>query len=255
MLVGTDVFTADAFTQQLMGSKEEVHPEHQDQDQGDPQPSEQLQDLDEAEIIKFTYNPRCVVRPGEDVDLSVAGTARVEPGSVDPDQDVQLVLSSETEDSDDYSKDSADPRPASNRLKPKTSRRPGPGGLLSCRVCGRTFRARRFLFRHVKAHLQEAEQVCGLCGERSETSDSLRLHIQTHWTTKRRRDPENQTKSQSRERQFHQCEDQNPNRCDDCGRSFLQVWKKRKHRCCPRRENQDPEGLEGPKKKRRKKKS
>ncbi|XP_023267655.1 transcriptional repressor CTCF-like [Seriola lalandi dorsalis] len=260
--------SADAFTQQLMGSKEEVHPEQQDQDQADLWPShvkeqeeEQLQDLDEAEIIEFTYNSSRVVRPGEEVDLSDAGTAQVEPGSADPDQDVQLVLSSETEDSDDYSNECADPRPALNRLKPKTSRRPA--GLLSCRVCSRTFKVRRCLFRHVKTHLQEAEQVCGLCGEQFETPDSLRLHIQTHWSTRRRRDPENQTKTQGRERRFHRRsnhdsntnvhEDQKPNRCNDCGRSFLQVWRKRKHRCCPWGKNQDPVGLEGTKRKRKKK--
>lgn len=254
-------FPADSFNQQLL-----VHPERdQDQDQEDPQPSrveeeqerEQLQNLNDVEIIKFTYNPRRAVRPGE-LDLSAAGSAQVEPGPVDLVQDVLLVSSSETEDSDDYSRESADPRPASDRPKPKTNRRPG---TISCRVCSRTFRARRFLFRHVKVHLQEAEAVCGMCGERFETTDGLRLHVQTHRIGRKRGDPENETGTQSGERLIHQRsnldtkdhEDQNLNRCDDCGKTFLQVWKKKKHRCCPRRKNQDPKSpRDGPKRRRRK---
>ncbi|XP_018542137.1 zinc finger protein 691 [Lates calcarifer] len=253
--------SADSFNQQLL-----VHPERdQDQDQEDPQPSrveeeqerEQLQNLNDVEIIKFTYNPRRAVRPGE-LDLSAAGSAQVEPGPVDLVQDVLLVSSSETEDSDDYSRESADPRPASDRPKPKTNRRPG---TISCRVCSRTFRARRFLFRHVKVHLQEAEAVCGMCGERFETTDGLRLHVQTHRIGRKRGDPENETGTQSGERLIHQRsnldtkdhEDQNLNRCDDCGKTFLQVWKKKKHRCCPRRKNQDPKSpRDGPKRRRRK---
>ncbi|GAA6231017.1 zinc finger protein 691-like [Lates japonicus] len=257
--------SADAFNQQLLVSKE-VHSER-DQDQEDPQPShveeeqegEQLQNLDEVEIIKFTYNPRRAVRPGEDLDLSAAGSAQVEPGPADLVQDILLVSSSETEDSDDYSRHSADPRPASDRPKPKTNRRPG---AISCRVCSRTFRAQRFLFRHVKAHLQEVEPVCGVCGERFETTDGLGLHVQTHRIGRKRGDPENETRTRSRERLIHQHsnldtkdhEDQNPNRCDDCGKTFLQVWKKKKHRCCPRRKNQDPKSpRDGPKRRRRRK--
>ncbi|KAF3706900.1 hypothetical protein EXN66_Car000071 [Channa argus] len=97
---------ADAFTQQLMGSKDLVNPKDQNHTQEDPgtlhvkveQQREQLADLDEAEIIQFTYNPMWAVRPGEDVDRFQS-----EPGSAGPDQDVQLVLSFETEASDDYS--------------------------------------------------------------------------------------------------------------------------------------------------------
>lgn len=247
--------SADAFTQQLIGSKE-ARPVQQQQhhNQEDPQPSHvqeevevELQDLDEAEIIKFTYNRRCVMGPPEDVELM----AREETGSTDSNQDVLNVLSSETEDSEDYSKDEADPRPALNRWKPKLSRRRA--GCLSCRVCSQTFRLRRLLFRHVKSHLLEAEHVCGLCGERSETTDSLSLHLKTHWAT-RNKNPENQTKTQKERRQLHQRsnanvhEEQKPNKCDTCG-------KKRKHRCCPQDKNQNPEGPEGTKRKRKRRKS
>ncbi len=225
-------FPADTFTQQLLVTDKHIPPEHLDQ--LDPpvnaeQDGEQLPDLDEAEIIQFTYNSRCTVRSGEHVDqLSPAGT---EPESAGADQDVQLV-SSETEDSDDYSKASTDTSSAPNRPKQKRRGR----GVFSCRVCNRSFTASRFLFRHVKAHLQEAEPVCGLCGDRFEAAESLKLHIQTHQTTR-----ENQSRTRSREGQFHQNlqpdayarvhRSKKPHTCDDCGETFLQVWKKKKHRC------------------------
>ncbi|XP_045914849.1 zinc finger protein 135-like [Micropterus dolomieu] len=243
--------SADAFTQQL--SVRNDPPEHQDQNQEDPEPPhikeeqerEQLQDLDVADIIQFTYKPRCAARPREVVDLSAAGTVRAEPGAAGPHQDVHLV-SSETEDSDDYSKDPAAP-------KPKRSCRPGPPlSCRTCRTCSRTFKARRFLIRHLKAHLREAEPACGLCGERFDAAESLKLHIQTHRTSQRR-ELENQTRTRSRERRVHQGSQPATNArerahaCDDCGKTFLQVWKKKRHRCPLGKRN--PESLKGTTKK------
>lgn len=229
-----------------MVSKERVQPEHQDQD---PQPShaaeeqggEQHPDPEQADIIQFTYETSCGSRPEEELDRPLS-----EAGSAGPDQDVQLVLSSETEDSDDYSKDS-EPRSVSNKLKPKTSCGPG---LFRCRVCNRTFKTRGFLFRDTKAHLQEPDQVCGLCGKRFQTADGLRLHIQTHQSPGRRREQQNQTRTESTERPFHQRsnfktkprihEEQNPKDCENCEKSFPQE-KKSKHRCWPQKTNQDPQ--------------
>ncbi|XP_076610226.1 uncharacterized protein LOC143335015 [Chaetodon auriga] len=253
-----DLPPADAFTQQLSVNNKEVPPEHQDQDQEDPVPphvrqergEEQLQDLDEADIIQFTYNARCAVKPGEQVDwLSAAGTVHTEPGTAGPDQDVQIV-SSETEDSDDYDKDLTNTRSASNQLKPK--RGCSPGGRFSCRVCSQTFKAQRFLLRHITAHLREAEPICGLCGERFEAAESLKLHIQTHLTTPMRK-LENRTRTRSGEGRFHQHLQADTNArvytskkqhtCDDCGTASVQVWKKRRHRC--RAWTKDPHSPEG----------
>ncbi|XP_040909624.1 uncharacterized protein LOC121192125 [Toxotes jaculatrix] len=49
-----------------------------------------------------------------------------------------------------------------------------------CRVCGKSFDRKGFLMKHVEKHLKEAECLCGLCGERLESSDRLKLHLQTH---------------------------------------------------------------------------
>ncbi|XP_073337770.1 uncharacterized protein [Pagrus major] len=221
-----DLSSADAFTQQLMVSHKEAPPE----DQEDPEPPQvrvELQDLDEADIIQFTYS-----RPG---------STRTEPGSAGPDQEVQLV-SSETEDSDDYSKDPAGTRSTPTRPKPKRGHRPESG--LRCWVCSRTFKSRQFLLRHIKAHLQEAEPVCGVCGERFEASESLKIHIQTHQTTQ-----QNQPRTRGRETRCLSEPNTNvqtrqrEHTCENCGRSFLQVWKKRKHRCVTLRKKGDgPEG-------------
>ncbi|KAK2830965.1 hypothetical protein Q5P01_018896 [Channa striata] len=244
--------SADAFTQQLMGSKDPVNPNDQCQNQNhtqqDPkgshvkeeQQGDPLPDLDEAEIIQFTYNPRLAVRPSE-----VIYRSQSEPGSAGPDQDIQLVLSSETEDSDDYGKDSVKPKSVSNHSKSKTTRKQGP---FKCRVCSQTFKAHRFLVKHIKAHLLEPDQVCGLCGERFQTSDSLRLHIQTHQTGIQSRDASFcQHSNTDTSPRFHK--DENPTCCDDCEKTFPQVWNKRKKRCWPQRKHLYPEILEGPKKK------
>uniref|UniRef100_UPI0037E87D15 zinc finger protein 70-like n=1 Tax=Semicossyphus pulcher TaxID=241346 RepID=UPI0037E87D15 len=225
-----DVPSADVFMQQLLVSNEAGLPEHQDQE--DPHVRDEQEGgplhLDEAEIIQFTYNARCAARPGQDGSLPAAVTTQTEPEPAGPDQEVQLV-SSETEDSEDYSRDSADTRSASQ--EPKQLR---PGGPARCLVCSRTFKDRRYLIRHLIAHLQEAEPVCGLCGEPFEAAETLKLHIQTH---QRRRGLQTQTRSS--ERHF-QPPDTNANRvqlsenthtCRDCGKTFRQVWKKRRHRC------------------------
>lgn len=190
---------------------------------------EQLQDLDEADIVQFTYSSRCATRSGEDLDLPT----KSEPA--DPDQEVQLVSSSVTEDSEDYSKDPADPtlRPASD--KPQTASKPGAG--ISCRVCSCTFKTRRLLLRHVKIHLQEPQKVCGLCGKRFEADDSLKLHLQTHW---RRR--EQRTRTQSRERRTQVVsKDQKHNSCDDHRKMSHQVMKRR-HMCSQDQDSESPGG-------------
>ncbi|XP_072226744.1 uncharacterized protein [Leuresthes tenuis] len=239
-----DLPSADVLTQQLLLNQEQVALNHKDQNPEqdvvpktlcveEKQQEEQILHLDEAEIIKFTYNSRLAAKPCNDLHLSA------EPGPVSPYQDVPLVLSSETEDSEDYSKDSAGSRPASD--KPPVLGRPKG---FSCWVCSRTFKARRFLLRHVKAHLPEAKQVCGLCGEEFEAAEGLTLHLQTHCSKRKQRI---QARTQSRDRRLRQRsglnkntkvpETQKPKNCNDCGRTLL----KRRHRCLARRKDHDQE--------------
>lgn len=218
--------SADVFTHQLQVKKEAVPPIHLDVNPDlnlnlepshvkEEQDREQLRDLDEADIIQFTYSSRCAVRSGEDLDFPT------KPEPADPDQDVQVVLSSETEDSEDYSKDPNDPTLSPTSDKPQTAYRPG--SRISCRVCSRTFKAYRFLLRHVKTHLQEAQKACGLCGKRFEADDSLKFHLQTH---RRRTEQQYQTRTRSRKRRVQlDSEDQKPKSCDDHRKMFLRVMK------------------------------
>lgn len=198
--------------QQLQVRNEGTPPEDQDRDQSQQslqdQEGQQVQDVDEADIIQFTYSTKCVARP--------------ESGAAGPEQDVYLV-SSETEDSEDYSKD-PDSRTVMTQSKPKRGRRPGSG--LRCRVCSQTFKARRVLLRHVRAHLQEVDPACGLCGQHFDTAESLKLHLQTHQTGRRAK-----TRTRTRERQPQQQQSEPDRRsCDDCGKA----WKKTGHRCLRR---------------------
>uniref|UniRef100_UPI003AAE868F uncharacterized protein n=1 Tax=Centroberyx gerrardi TaxID=166262 RepID=UPI003AAE868F len=198
----------NAFTKQLSVSKEEVPPEQQDWspglDQEDPEPPHIKEEQEELWTSQEGEN-----REG---DPSVAGTSaqQMKPeadgedcGVSDPDRnldpashlqptsDVQLLSShsseTETEDSDDYGKDSRDPQSGLNTLKLK-KRRKAEGQSFSCKVCGRSFQAKGFLMMHVNVHSQDPECVCGLCGERFEAAESLKLHLQTHRKNRRKCD-------------------------------------------------------------------
>ncbi|XP_042337867.1 PR domain zinc finger protein 12-like [Plectropomus leopardus] len=231
----------DAFTQQLL-------PPPQDQDRiQDPDPrcaEEQLQVLDEADIIQFTYSSCGSAGPGAPTQLS-------------PDQEVNLV-SSETEDSEDYGRDSPDNQ--HDQQRPKRVQ----GPALSCRVCSRPFRARRFLIRHLTVHLQDPELLCGLCGRRFHSTDTLRLHLQTHRSAQRTsREPETRSKepetrtgtteTRSRERRVQQ--NLQP-QSGGGGVEALQVKKKKRLQCDlqRRRSQQSAERSANTQKKRKKKK-
>ncbi|CAG5886825.1 unnamed protein product [Menidia menidia] len=234
----------DTFTQQLLLKKEQATLSQKDQSPDQnmvPEPSfaegeEQPLHLDEAEIIEFTYDSRLAAKPGEGLPLSA------EPEG--PHIDVSLVLSSETEDSEDYGKAPADPRPA------PAGRQSG----LRCRACSRTFTAPRFLFRHVTSHLREARPLCGLCGEEFQAAEGLSLHLQTH-RSKRKRQVEART--QSRERRLRQRphlntntqlpEAEDPDTCKDCGKTPL----KRGHTCQAGGMNEDKKKPGRPRKKKR----
>uniref|UniRef100_A0A1A8GSR7 C2H2-type domain-containing protein n=1 Tax=Nothobranchius korthausae TaxID=1143690 RepID=A0A1A8GSR7_9TELE len=179
--------TGDVFTQQTPFGKELMSDTHQNLIQGvvlepsvteEKLQDEQLQDLHDVEIIEFTYNSKHATTPRDDFQL-------LEEQEPDPSQDVAQVLSSDTEDSEDYSKDYAEVR--TPRENSEWFCRPKEG--FSCQACSRTFKHRRVLFRHVTAHIRDAEQVCGLCGERFGADGGLKLHLQTHIRKRKKLDP------------------------------------------------------------------
>ncbi|XP_017285096.1 transcription factor Ovo-like 2 isoform X2 [Kryptolebias marmoratus] len=192
------------FTQRLLHSKDVSNNQNQNPSQDlvseplrveEKQQEQQLQDLDEVEIIEFTYNSNKAINPCHTFQT---------PGSVPNQNDLQ-VSSTETEDSDDYSRDSAEARPASE--KPEGLCRPKDS--VSCRACSRTFTARRFLFRHVRAHVRDTKQVCGLCGEQFEVAGRLKLHLKTHSKTRKL---QIHVRTRSREVRLQQLSDLNKNK-------------------------------------------
>ncbi|KAM3596253.1 uncharacterized protein V6R79_011207 [Siganus canaliculatus] len=155
-----EIPSIDAFTQQLLPSPRPGPPEDQD--------------LDEAEIIQFTYSTKSGA-PGPGPGPGC--------GPAFPHLDVQLVSSDETEDSEDYGQGPAGPASAPKQRSKRVRRS---GGGACCQVCGRSFRGHRYLLKHASVHLEEAEPVCGLCGERFSTVEALRGHIWTHRKTQTR---------------------------------------------------------------------
>ncbi|XP_014895064.1 uncharacterized protein LOC106951850 [Poecilia latipinna] len=234
--------SAAVFSQQLLDPRDNLLLTQLDQNlllepsrHVEVKPEETLPALDAAEIIEFTYSSRPSARLRDGV-LPVA----------DPDLDVPVVLSSDTEDSDDYSKGSPDPGSAP-REQPS---RHGDG--FSCQACSRAFSARRFLFRHIRGHLQDPTPVCGLCGEQFEVPHALKLHLQTH---SRKKVLKNQSRTLSRPRRLQQLSDvkepeaqkeENPNRTDLKKRP--RGWPRGR----PRSDSRDPDSQKVLKKRKRK---
>uniref|UniRef100_A0A1A7YB71 C2H2-type domain-containing protein n=1 Tax=Iconisemion striatum TaxID=60296 RepID=A0A1A7YB71_9TELE len=227
--------TGDVFTQHLPFSKELVSHNHQNLIQGvvlepsvtEEKQDEQLQDLHDVEIIEFTYNSKHATTPRDDFQLS----EEQEPAALS--QDVAQVSSSDTEDSEDYSKDYPDVGPSSKNshwfYKPKEG--------FSCQACSRTFEHRRVLFRHITAHIRDAKQVCGLCGERFGADGGLKSHLQTHTQKRKKQDP---AKTQSRKKQVQMPSKRNKNKdiqkADD---SSKPVVKRSRGRPRKNKQNQD----------------
>lgn len=233
-------FLTDVFTQQLLDGKEVVPPNHQILSQDVvPEPlrveakqqEEQLQDLDDVEIIEFTYNSKNAVNPRNDFPTLPV----VEPGSALPNQGGSLAMSSETEDSLDYSKDSAEAVPVFK--KPQRCKRPTDSFI--CRACNRSFTARRYLILHTKCHIHDAKQVCGLCGEQFQVVDGLKNHLQMHSKTRKRKI---QVRTQSREMRlqlYDVIKNKETKKPDESSKTPLKKKKKKKPRGRPKKDKLD----------------
>ncbi|XP_071315958.1 uncharacterized protein [Trachinotus anak] len=54
---------------------------------------------------------------------------------------------------------------------------------LSCKVCAALRGSTGMLIKHSWSHVDDPERLCGVCGERSESAEQLRSHLQSHQKT------------------------------------------------------------------------
>ncbi|XP_004073974.1 uncharacterized protein LOC101164237 [Oryzias latipes] len=176
----------DCLTQQMLSGKEAApcQPKDQIPDQEnvlmcakEEQQKVQLRELHKLEIIGFTYHSKQAAKPLD------ALQSPAQPQTLNSDQEVQTVLSSETEDSDDYNKEAAAAEASSNKKSFKSKK---------------TLKTHRVLLKHLKSHQQKAKQVCGLSGEECSAGDDLTRHLQTHFEKRRTRSHDREKKIQER---------------------------------------------------------
>lgn len=194
------------------------------------------QDLDEVEIIEFTYN-------SNNSKIPPTLLTSVEPGSVSPSQSGPIDLSSETEDSDDYSRDLEKP------TSENTEGLSRPKHRFSCLSCSRTYTLRGYLVRHVQAHIHDSQKICGLCGEQFDAADDLRSHLQTHSRTRKN---QIQVRTRSREARLQQLSEVNQNKMTEKPDESSKIPEKKKLRGRPKKDkpNED-EPVENKKRKRK----
>ncbi|XP_078020010.1 uncharacterized protein LOC117245913 [Epinephelus lanceolatus] len=203
--------------QQLSVVKEEVPPEQQEWsssvDQEDPEPphikgeqeklwisqeGEQLQELEEDDITKFTSTP-VPVKSEDDEEkpqssqLHQRRTEQMETeaegedcGGPEPEparnSDPETHLQPVTDDSDDWT-ETREPQSGLNSLKndqvPVSNLIVGEKPF-SCSECGKRFGLRGNLKRHMRSHTGEKPFSCSECGKRFGQNVNLKKHIRSH---------------------------------------------------------------------------
>ncbi|XP_035986092.1 zinc finger protein 596-like [Fundulus heteroclitus] len=120
-------------------------------------------------------------RPVIDVPLAPVLTGNHESGvQTSSVGDIQPISSSSepgssSTDTDDTSDDEAagGHQDAGRHTEARSSK-------VTCRVCGKLFRQLGILLSHVWDHGDEPQSICGVCGERLESAETLKEHVTRH---------------------------------------------------------------------------
>nr|XP_020477814.1 zinc finger protein 436-like isoform X1 [Monopterus albus] len=114
-------------------------------------------------------------------------------------------------DDGDWKPDGADEELEESRVKSMVTRKRTQSStkvlteqsVVSCKVCGALYKSKNAVSKHAWSHADDPERLCGVCGERSESPEELRLHLQTHLKT---------------------------HSCNTCGKSFIGINAFMEHR-------------------------
>ncbi|XP_044028253.1 zinc finger protein 569-like [Siniperca chuatsi] len=173
------------------------------------QEGEQLRVLEEADITKFPFSP-VPVKSEEDEEkpqssqLHQSQTEQMETGAdgedcggpgparnsdpdthLQPDTDVKIEDSSETDDSDDDWKETREPQSGLNSLEnneiPVSDERCNTvKKSFSCSDCEKRFRTKRKRMEHMRTHTGEKPFSCSECDKRFRIKEQLQRHMRTH---------------------------------------------------------------------------
>ncbi|XP_040887551.1 zinc finger protein 846-like isoform X2 [Toxotes jaculatrix] len=134
---------------------------------------------DEAEL-----SSSCAQHAGDRADARPSSSASQQ--NTEPD-DEDAAVNKEPRDETFHRDDNRKPDP--DLQASKATRRRGPRACAEersktpCKVCGVWYRVLGSLIKHAWSHVDEAQCVCGVCGERFESVDELRRHLSDHQKT------------------------------------------------------------------------
>ncbi|XP_029920177.1 zinc finger protein 260-like [Myripristis murdjan] len=207
-VLSPDVQLSKEDVQQLLGRKEEVPPEQQEQtpslDQEEPEPppikeeqeelwtnqeAEQLHDLttfpvksedDEEEALPSQLHQSQTEESRGAVPPASSSTEQMETEA-----EVKTCLSSEaeSEDGDDDWQESREPRSGTDSLSdlPLSNDRSNiEEKPFSCSVCRRTFAKKQYLVKHMIVHTGEKPFSCSVCGKTFAKKQYMTTHVRVH---------------------------------------------------------------------------